>query len=95
MCIIAEMYLSDCEFDGPLPEGIGNLANMVILDMSNNLFTGEVPSSYANLPNLESFDVSGNNVTGAIPAGMCNIEELTTLVADCEVECGCCSECVE
>lgn len=67
---------------------------VVILDMANNLLTGSMPASYANLVNLESFDVSGNDVTGAIPQGMCGLEQLTTLVADCDVTCGCCSACI-
>jgi len=69
---------------------------VVILDLSNNLLTGEVPASYANLVNLESFDVSGNALTAAsdVPQGMCGLENLETLVADCTVECTCCTACV-
>lgn len=66
----------------------------VILDVSNNLLTGEVPASYANLVNLNSFDVSGNSITGEIPQGMCGLDDLSTLVADCDVTCACCSACV-
>lgn len=38
---------------GPVPEELTGLANLLILDISNNELTGEIPESYGNLTRLK------------------------------------------
>jgi Leucine-rich repeat (LRR) protein len=54
-------------FDGPIPEEVGELKLLYILNLSHNAFTGQIPQSLGKLTNLESLDLSSNKLTGEIP----------------------------
>ncbi|XP_020874093.1 receptor like protein 30-like [Arabidopsis lyrata subsp. lyrata] len=54
-------------FEGDIPESIGLLKELIVLNMSNNDFTGHIPPSLSNLSNLESLDLSQNRLFGSIP----------------------------
>ncbi|CAA7027969.1 unnamed protein product [Microthlaspi erraticum] len=58
--------LSGNRLEGDIPESIGLLNQLIVLNMSNNAFTGRIPSSLANLTNLESLDLSQNRLSGKI-----------------------------
>ncbi|CAN6903105.1 unnamed protein product [Brassica oleracea] len=64
---------SENKIGGQIPESIGLLKSLIVLNLSNNDFTGHIPSSWANLTRLESLDLSRNQLTGKIP------QELATL----------------
>jgi hypothetical protein len=55
-------------FDGEIPELVGSLKGLHLLNLSNNAFTGLIPPSLGNLTNLESMDLSQNKLFGEIPA---------------------------
>ncbi|KFK22775.1 hypothetical protein AALP_AAs71336U000100 [Arabis alpina] len=54
-------------FEGDIPESIGLLKELIVLNMSNNAFTGCIPQSLTNLTNLQSLDLSQNRLSGEIP----------------------------
>uniref|UniRef100_A0A0D9WP71 Leucine-rich repeat-containing N-terminal plant-type domain-containing protein n=1 Tax=Leersia perrieri TaxID=77586 RepID=A0A0D9WP71_9ORYZ len=55
---------------GPIPAEIGKLANLKILDLSNNNFYGEIPNSVGHLKSLRHLDLSYNNLSGLIPRSL-------------------------
>ncbi|OMO80094.1 hypothetical protein CCACVL1_13174 [Corchorus capsularis] len=59
--------LSSNKFEGEIPESIGKLKLIRVLNLSNNNLIGHIPSSLGELTNLESLDLSGNNLSGEIP----------------------------
>ncbi|XP_042973974.1 putative receptor like protein 25 [Carya illinoinensis] len=59
--------ISSNRFGGEIPESIGNLRGLHLLNLSNNVLTGHIPQSLANLTELESLDLSENNLSGEIP----------------------------
>ncbi|KAL7218659.1 hypothetical protein ACSBR2_011842 [Camellia fascicularis] len=59
--------LSNNKFGGKIPESLGRLSGLQMLNLSNNNFTGVIPSSLANLTELESLDLSLNLLSGEIP----------------------------
>ncbi|XP_041008974.1 receptor-like protein 6 [Juglans microcarpa x Juglans regia] len=59
--------LSCNRFEGEIPEVVGNLKGLHILNFSNNVLSGHIPSSLANLTDLESLDLSQNKLFGEIP----------------------------
>ncbi|CAN6582909.1 unnamed protein product [Malus baccata var. baccata] len=67
LTIFTAIDFSGNKFHGQIPEEIGELKSLYILNFSNNAFTGEIPSSLSNLGNLESLDLSVNNLSGQIP----------------------------
>ncbi|PKU81173.1 Leucine-rich repeat receptor-like serine/threonine-protein kinase [Dendrobium catenatum] len=64
---LESLVLSHSNFSGVLPETIGNLKFLKILDLSNCHFYGKIPSSIWNLTQLMILYLSSNNFTGLIP----------------------------
>ncbi|CAL5391030.1 unnamed protein product [Camellia sinensis] len=65
--IFATIDLSSNKFEGVIPEFIGNLKGLKLLNLSNNNLNGGIPSCLGNLTNLESLDLSQNKLSGEIP----------------------------
>jgi len=65
--IYKTMDVSGNRFEGRIPESIGLLKELIVLNMSNNGFTGRIPPSLSNLTDLESLDLSKNRLSGEIP----------------------------
>ncbi|KAL4636407.1 hypothetical protein ACB092_03G005700, partial [Castanea dentata] len=59
--------MSSNKFVGEIPESIGDLSGLHMLNISNNILTGHIPQSLENLTNLESLDLSQNRLSGEIP----------------------------
>ncbi|KAH0928862.1 LOW QUALITY PROTEIN: hypothetical protein HID58_014589 [Brassica napus] len=68
--------VSGNRLEGDIPQSIGLLKELVVLNMSNNAFTGHIPPSLSNLTNLQSLDLSRNRLSGTIPP---DLEKLTFL----------------
>ncbi|XP_010479189.1 PREDICTED: receptor-like protein 12 [Camelina sativa] len=68
LTIFTAIDFSGNQHHGPIPDSVGLLKELRILNMSNNAFTGHIPSSLANLTNLESLDLSQNKISGEIPS---------------------------
>ncbi|KAM3751267.1 hypothetical protein ACB098_04G095900 [Castanea mollissima] len=65
--IFIAMDLSSNKFEGEIPELMGNLQAIQLLNFSNNLLTGSIPSSLEKLTALEALDLSQNKLSGEIP----------------------------
>ncbi|KAL5566030.1 hypothetical protein UlMin_029194 [Ulmus minor] len=65
--LLAAIDLSSNNFEGEVPELIGSLVGLRLLNLSNNNLMGLIPSSLGNLRNLESLDLSRNKLSGEIP----------------------------
>ena len=65
--------------EGILPNEIGNLYNLEVLDLSNNHLSGQIPSSIGNLSNLTYLSVVGNDMTGEIPSDIMDLVNLEGL----------------
>jgi Leucine-rich repeat (LRR) protein len=72
LTIVMILDFSCNNFDGPLPEEIGELTLLYILNLSHNALTGQIPASLGKLSNLESLDLSNNELTGKIPVQLAN-----------------------
>ncbi|XWS57239.1 hypothetical protein CRYUN_Cryun09bG0157300 [Craigia yunnanensis] len=59
--------LSSNRFDGEIPESIGNLKELHLLNFSNNILVDRIPLAIAKLTNLEALDLSQNKLAGRIP----------------------------
>nr|XP_011470530.1 PREDICTED: receptor-like protein 12 [Fragaria vesca subsp. vesca] len=64
---LVAIHLSGNKFEGNIPEFIGKLKGLRLLNISNNFFTGCSPLSFGNLTALESLDLSQNHLSGEIP----------------------------
>ncbi|GLT38684.1 hypothetical protein SLA2020_129160 [Shorea laevis] len=71
--IFTTIDFSSNQFHGPIPEELGELNSLLLLNLSHNSLTGQIPSSLGKLAELESLDLSSNKLEGRIP------EQLTIL----------------
>ncbi|TYH32488.1 hypothetical protein ES288_A01G256100v1 [Gossypium darwinii] len=66
-------------FEGPIPEVIGQFKALYALNFSHNAFIGPIPSFFGNLGELESLDLSSNSLRGEIPLQLANLNFLSFL----------------
>lgn len=79
LAIFIAMDLSNNRFSGVIPEELGQLISLQMLNFSHNNFTGLIPSSLGNLAALESLDLSSNKLGGGIPSQLTNLTFLEAL----------------
>lgn len=67
LTIFTAIDFSNNQFQGAIPEEVGELKTLIVLNFSHNSLTGPIPSSFGNLTALESLDLSSNKLAGEIP----------------------------
>ena len=58
-----ECLLPGNHFTGNIPSTMGNMANLVHLNLANNNFSGQIPKSIGSIPMLQIADFSGNQLS--------------------------------
>lgn len=91
---------TDCSLSGSIPSEMGLLSNARKVWLSGNNISGRVPTEIGKLKKLQLFEVHDNTLSGRMPVPVCNLVvpssnggNLTTLTADCEMNCTCCTSC--
>ncbi|KAF5449447.1 hypothetical protein F2P56_029890 [Juglans regia] len=69
--------LSNNRFEGEIPDVVGNLKGLHLLNLSSNFLTGPIPFTLANLTGLEVLDLSQNKLSGAIPLQLTKLTSLS------------------
>ncbi|XP_022717762.1 probable LRR receptor-like serine/threonine-protein kinase At3g47570 [Durio zibethinus] len=65
-----------CNIVGKIPGEIGNLSNLISLDISNNELIGSIPTTTGRIRNLQSLSLQGNKLEGSIPSELCHLKSL-------------------
>ncbi|GKC91443.1 receptor-like protein 12, partial [Tanacetum coccineum] len=79
LTLFTSIDISSNRFSGVIPDTIGRLRALYLLNVSHNEFTGSIPQSMGNLSQLESLDMSSNKLTGEIPLVLTNLPFLSVL----------------
>ncbi|KAL1542346.1 hypothetical protein AAHA92_26453 [Salvia divinorum] len=66
-------------FRGEIPNAVGNLGSLRLLNFSHNVLNGSIPTSFGLLRQLESLDLSENKLTGEIPTELAGLTFLSVL----------------
>ncbi|KAA8528410.1 hypothetical protein F0562_035765 [Nyssa sinensis] len=70
------LYLSNCSIEGQIPAGIGNLTELINLELALNHLSGKIPPEIAKLRKLWQFELYDNDLTGKLPVGFGNLTSL-------------------
>ncbi|KAI3906940.1 hypothetical protein MKW92_001899 [Papaver armeniacum] len=68
--------LSSNNFEGEIPEEIGLLKGLSMLNLSHNRLSGNIPLSVGSMNSLESLDLSFNKLSGLIPSSLASMDFL-------------------
>ncbi|XP_058214306.1 receptor-like protein 33 [Rhododendron vialii] len=79
LTIFTAIDFSDNSFKGNIPDTLGDLKSLYVLNLSHNALTGSIPSSLGNLSKLESLDLSLNKLRGSIPVTLASLTFLSFL----------------
>ncbi|XP_042045070.1 receptor-like protein 33 [Salvia splendens] len=71
--------LSSNHFEKEIPNSIGNLTSLYLLNLSHNSLTYAIPRSLGALRELGSLDLSSNKLTGRIPDELTKLDFLSFL----------------
>lgn len=64
---VADISLPKFQLSGLIPDSMGLLNYLQVLDFSDNLLTGSIPPSLLNLTRMEFLSLSTNMISGRIP----------------------------
>lgn len=64
--LVQEIYWNSTESSGVLPEELGFLEDLKILDLSSNALEGEIPQTYYEFPALEILRLKNNSLAGCL-----------------------------
>lgn len=76
---VVAIKLINNNLKGALPESIGNLTHLRVLNLHKNHICGTIPSSIGNLDTLIHLNLSLNNFQGDIPTEIIHLESLEYL----------------
>ncbi|KAJ7961205.1 Receptor-like protein [Quillaja saponaria] len=79
LTVFTSIDFSSNHFEGPIPEELGKLKALYVLNLSHNAFSGKLLSSFGNLRGLESLDLSSNCLSGTIPTQLASLNFLSFL----------------
>ncbi|XP_019255189.1 PREDICTED: receptor-like protein 12 [Nicotiana attenuata] len=79
LVVFTSIDFSCNNFQGAIPEILGNLKSLHHLNFSHNALTGRIPKSVGKLTQLESLDFSVNQLSGRIPDELVGLTFLSVL----------------
>ncbi len=71
--VVYSMMRYDNATANTLPAEIGNLVNLIRLDLDGNSLSGSIPKEIGNLTKLQTLYLNGNNFSGSIPEEIGNL----------------------
>ena len=76
---VIKLELQANQLDGLIPNELGNLTSLTLLNLSSNELPSGIPREFGNLTNLTLLNLRGNALTGPIPIELGNLSKLTVL----------------
>ncbi|KAL6132884.1 hypothetical protein ACLB2K_065123 [Fragaria x ananassa] len=64
---LIHLFLDGNNFTGLIPETLGLVQTLEMVQLDKNFLTGTVPSNLNNLTNLNELNLANNNLTGPLP----------------------------
>ncbi|OIW09597.1 hypothetical protein TanjilG_28196 [Lupinus angustifolius] len=74
-----QFYIGGNQITGTIPEGLGNLINLIGFDLEFNLLKGSIPASFGKFQKMQSLTLNVNKLSGQIPSSIGNLTQLFQL----------------
>jgi len=71
--------ISHNKITGTVPARLGNLINLIGINMKFNLLTGSIPASFGKLQKIQSLTLNVNTLSAEIPSSLGNLSKLFQL----------------
>ncbi|XP_062162034.1 probable LRR receptor-like serine/threonine-protein kinase At3g47570 [Alnus glutinosa] len=79
---LQQLYIANCGIKGNIPRHIGNLSNLMTLNLQIIELVGLIPSAVGRLDKLQALFLDYNRLEGPIPSNLCHLESLFELYLD-------------
>lgn len=76
---IKEVLFINNQLTGCIPEGVGLLSDIEVLDLSHNALSGHLPDTISCLSEIEVLNLAHNQLSGVLSDIVCNLENLANL----------------
>ncbi|CAI8608358.1 unnamed protein product [Vicia faba] len=77
--LLENFTLYSNQFEGSIPQSIGNCTSLTFLGLATNFFSGWIPEEIGYLDKLKFLILANNSLTGSIPSKLLNMSTLTYL----------------
>ena len=67
------LFLGSDSLGGEIPPELGNLTNLIYLNVANNQLSGSIPQEINNIANLSYLRLGNNQLTGELPESICDL----------------------
>ncbi|XP_024043467.1 LRR receptor-like serine/threonine-protein kinase FLS2 [Citrus clementina] len=74
------ILMANCSISGNIPQVVGNLSNLLVLELGGNNLTGPIPVTFSQLQTLQAFGLTRNKLAGPITDELCHLARLHSLV---------------
>ena len=61
------LHLYNTQLNWEIPPVLGNLSNLIWLNLSGNQLSGQIPPELGNLERLQRLNIDGNPLSGCVP----------------------------
>ncbi|KDO36487.1 hypothetical protein CISIN_1g047705mg, partial [Citrus sinensis] len=76
---LEDFQMHNCNVTGDIPEEIGNLTNLITIDLGGNKLNGSILITLSKLQKLQGLVLDDNKLEGSIPDDICRLVELYKL----------------
>ncbi|CAI0401364.1 unnamed protein product [Linum tenue] len=77
---VIALNLSGLNLEGEISPAIGNLKDLISVDLRENRLTGQIPDEIGDCSSLKSLDLSVNQIYGDIPFSISKLKQLEFLI---------------
>ncbi|KAK9078002.1 hypothetical protein SSX86_002059 [Deinandra increscens subsp. villosa] len=76
---LESLMFASSGLSGNLPLQLGNLKNLVHIDLNRNSISGLIPESLGSLSSLQTLELGANSISGPIPDSIGNLSSLLSM----------------
>ncbi|XP_076928071.1 receptor-like protein EIX1 [Bidens hawaiensis] len=76
---LESLRFAESGLSGNLPQQLGNIKNLVLINLYDNAISGLIPDSLGNLSSLETLELGFNSILGPIPDSIGRLSSLRSI----------------